>query len=103
MPDTKCTDKRNGAHDMEATYKRFTVRGISDKTECDVCGKTNLKMPIVIESEPGDLLHYGSDCASRTLRQDYQGKRHPISREAAISMGRSAKRGESFARLSARA
>ena len=85
---------------MEATYKRFTVRGISDKTECDICGKTNLKMTIVIESESGEMLHYGSDCASRTLRQDYRGKRYPISREAAISMGRSAKRGESFARLS---
>lgn len=85
---------------MEATYKRFTVRGISDKTECDVCGKTNLKLTIVIESEAGEMLHYGSDCAARTLKQDYRGKRHPISREAAISMGRSAKRGESFANLS---
>ena len=85
---------------MNGTYKRFTVRGISDKTECDVCGKTNLKLTIVIESEAGEMLHYGSDCAARTLRQDYQGKRHPISREAALSMGRSAKRGESFARLS---
>jgi hypothetical protein len=88
---------------MEQTYKRYTVRGISDKTECDVCGKTNLKMTIVIESESGELLHYGSDCASRTLKQDYQGKRYSVSREAAISMGRNAKRGESFARLSARA
>ena len=87
-----------------STYKRFTVRGISDKTECDVCGKTNLKMTIVIESEEtGELLHYGSDCAARTLRQDYMGKRLPMSREAAISMGRSAKRGEGFARLSQRA
>ena len=82
------------------TYKRFTVRGISDKSECDVCGKTNLKLTIVIESEAGDVLHYGSDCAARTLRQDYQGKRHPISREAALSMGRSAKRGAGFAKLS---
>lgn len=88
---------------MDNTYKRFTVRGVSDKTECDVCGKTNLKSTIVIESESGELLHYGSDCAARTLRQDYRGKRLPISREAALSMGRSAKRGESFARLSARA
>ena len=85
----------------------FLVRGIehrilsvSFEPECDVCGKKNLKMTIVIEDEAGELLHYGSDCASRTLRQDYQGKRHPISREAAISMGRSAKRGDSFARLS---
>lgn len=82
------------------TYKRFTVRGISDKSECDVCGKTNLKLTIVIESEGGELLHYGSDCAAKTLRQDYMGKRTSISREAAIGMGRSAKRGESFAKLS---
>lgn len=87
---------------MDTTYKRFTVRGISDKPECDVCGKKNLKLTIVIEDEAGELLHYGSDCASRTLRQDYKGKRHPISREAAISMGRSAKRGDSFAKLSMR-
>lgn len=87
---------------MDATYKRYIVRGISDKTECDVCGKTNLKMTIVIEDQLGEMLHYGSDCASRTLRQDYRGKRYPISREAVISMGRSAKRGESFAQLSAR-
>lgn len=86
---------------MNATYKRFTVRGISDKPECDVCGKKNLKMTIIIEDEAGALLHYGSDCASRTLRQDYLGKRYPISREAAISMGRSSARGEAFAKLSA--
>jgi hypothetical protein len=87
---------------MEQTYKRYTVRGISDKTECDVCGKTNLKMTIVIESESGEMLHYGSDCAARTLRQDYMGKRYPVSRDAAISMGKRAKSGEGFARLSAR-
>jgi len=92
----------NRSKEMDQTYKRFTVRGISDKPECDVCGKRNLKLTIVIEDEAGELLHYGSDCASRTLRQDYQGKRHPISREAAISMGRSAKRGDSYARLSQR-
>jgi hypothetical protein len=89
---------------MEQAYKRYTVCGISDKTECDVCGKTNLKMTIVIESqETGETLHYGSDCAARTLRQDYKGKRYPVSREAAISMGREAKRGGTRAQLSAKA
>lgn len=39
---------------MDKNYKRFTVRGISDKPECDVCGKTNLKMTVVIESESGE-------------------------------------------------
>lgn len=87
---------------MQAEYKRFRVMGISDKQECDVCGKKNLKLTIVIEDETGVILHYGSDCASRTLRQDYRGKRHVISREAVISMGHSAKRGEGFAELSMR-
>lgn len=84
------------------TYKRFTVRGISDYPQCEVCGKSNLKRTIIIESESGELLHYGSDCASRTLRQDYKGKRYPVSPEAAISMGLSAKRGHNFAVLSQR-
>lgn len=81
-------------------YKQFKVVGISDRTECDVCGKTNLKLTIVIESESGDVLHYGSDCASRTLRQNYMGKRLPMSREAAISMGRIAKRQGVFTKVS---
>lgn len=85
---------------MDKTYKRFTVRGISDKTECDVCGKTNLKMTVVIENEAGELLHYGSDCAARTLKQDYMGSRYRFSRDAVIAMGKTAKNGTYFARLS---
>lgn len=85
---------------QQSTYKRFKVLGVSDKSECDVCGKTNLKMTVVIESEAGEILHYGSDCASRTLRQDYLGKRYSVSRDAVIAMGKSAKRGEAFAVLS---
>lgn len=85
-----------------ATYKRFTVRGISDRSECDNCGKTNLRMTVVLESEGGELLHFGSDCAAQTMRQDYMGKRYPISRDAAISAGKTAKRGEGFASWSMR-
>lgn len=76
------------------------MRGISDRTECDVCGKTNLKLTIAIESEDGSILYYGSDCATKVMRLDYMGKRLPISRAGIISMGHSAKRGESFAKLS---
>jgi hypothetical protein len=60
----------------------------------------NFKRTVVLESESGELMHYGSDCASRTLRQDYRGKRYPVSNDAILSMARSAQRGESFARLS---
>lgn len=45
---------------------------------------------------------YGYICHLAKLCRHYRGKRHPISREAALSMGRSAKRGESFAHLSMR-
>ena len=85
---------------MTNNYKRYTVRGISDCTVCDNCGKTNLKMTVTLESECGELVRFGSDCAAKSLRQDYAGKRYPISREAAISAGRAAKRGESFAKWS---
>jgi hypothetical protein len=33
----------------QVTYKRFKVLGISDCTECDNCGKTNLKLTIVLQ------------------------------------------------------
>jgi hypothetical protein len=75
----------------QQTYKRFKVLGISDRSECDQCGKTNLRLTIVLESEGGEVLHYGSDCAARSLKQRYMGKRYPVSREAALSMARRAK------------
>ena len=73
------------------TYKRFKMLGVSDRSECDQCGKTNLRLTIVLETEGGDVLHFGSDCAATALKQRYQGKRYPISREAALSMARRAK------------
>jgi hypothetical protein len=86
-----------------AAYVRYTVRGIGDCPQCDNCGKTNLKSTVILETECGALVNFGSDCAASSLRQDYQGKRYPISRAAVISMGESAKRGETFACLSVRA
>jgi len=75
----------------ESSYKRFKMLGVSDRSECDACGKTNLRLTIVLESEAGEILHYGSDCAALGLKQRYMGKRHPISREAVLSMARRAK------------
>lgn len=87
---------------MEATYKRFKVLGISDCPVCDNCGKTNLKMTITLETECGEIVRFGSDCAAKSLRQNYMGKRLPVSREAALSMGRTAKREGIHAVLSMR-
>lgn len=88
---------------MTTEYIRYTVRGISDCPNCDNCGKTNLKSTVILETECGELVNFGSDCAAATMRQDYQGKRFPVSRAAVVSMGQRAKRGEGFAHLSRRA
>jgi hypothetical protein len=76
----------------QVTYKRYTVLGISDCTECDKCGKTNLKLTIELQdADSGEVVRYGSDCAATSLKQRYMGKRYPVSREAALSMARRAK------------
>lgn len=77
---------------METSYKRFKVLGISDCTECDNCGKSNLKLTIALEDVvTGEQVKFGSDCAAKSLKQRYMGKRYPVSREAALSMARRAK------------
>ncbi len=34
-------------------------------TTCDCCGKVNLKFTVAIELDDGEIVHYGSTCASR--------------------------------------
>lgn len=34
-------------------------------TTCDCCGKSGLKLTVAIELDGGDLVHYGTTCASR--------------------------------------
>jgi hypothetical protein len=76
----------------QVTYKRYKVLGISDCTECDSCGKTNLKLTISLEDvNTGEVVKFGSDCAAKSLKQRYMGKRYAVSREAALSMARRAK------------
>ena len=72
---------------------KFKMLGISDKTECDCCGKKNLKSSISLENmESGEIVYFGVDCASKALRQRYMNKRYPVSREAVKSMAARAKR-----------
>ena len=67
--------------------------GISDKTECDCCGKKNLRSSIALESmDSGEVVYFGVDCAAMALRQRYMGKTYKISCEAAKSMAKRARK-----------
>lgn len=44
------------------------ILGINDDvTTCECCGRSNLKATVVLETEHGDVRHYGRDCAARSL------------------------------------
>lgn len=72
---------------MSEAYKQFRVIAMSDRSNCECCGKTNLKRTVHLENlTSGEDLFFGVDCASTALRQRYMGKRYPVSREAIKSM-----------------
>lgn len=65
----------------------YRVIKMSDRGECECCGKTNLKRTVHLENlGTGQEVFFGVDCAASALRQRYQGKRYPVSREAIKSM-----------------
>lgn len=37
-----------------------------DHTNCDCCGKSNLRGTFAVETEAGEVLHYGSVCVNKT-------------------------------------
>ena len=39
-------------------------------TTCDCCGKSNLKLTVIIELDDGDVVHYGTTCAARNTGRD---------------------------------
>lgn len=82
---------------MSNEYKRFQVLGMSDCPNCDNCGKSNLKRTVTLESmETGEIVRFGVDCASTALKQRYQNKRLPVSREAVKAMAARAKNDKVF-------
>ena len=70
---------------------KFKMIGSSDCPVCDCCGKTNLTRAVVVVNEFATQFNIGVICASKVLRQVYQGKKLPVSQSAIISMGKSAK------------
>lgn len=68
----------------------FTVAGTSDYPVCDCCGKSNLTRAVMVRNECGEEFNVGCICASKVLRQRYQGKNHKMSPAAVLSAGKMA-------------
>lgn len=50
------------------------ILGISDDvTVCELCGKSNLKRTVALETATGNIVHYGCDCAAKSLRTKSNG------------------------------
>ena len=48
--------------------RNFKILGInSDSDTCSICGKTGLKRVVCIESESGEVIYLGCECASKLL------------------------------------
>lgn len=59
------------------------ILGITDAiTTCDCCGKSNLKRTVGLELEDGEQVHYGVNCAAKSFRQSYMGKKTKLSTSA---------------------
>ncbi len=64
--------------------------GISDTvTTCQCCGKSGLKRTIVMRTNDGELVFYGSTCASRNSGKDAITIRNEINMEQARALRRS--------------
>lgn len=68
--------------------QKYRVIGTSDYPVCDCCGKTNLTRAVGLESEEGETMNVGVNCASKLLRQHYQGKLYKASPDAVLSIAR---------------
>ncbi|NOV28043.1 hypothetical protein E5S69_31650 [Cupriavidus necator] len=71
--------------------QQFTVSGTSDYPVCDCCGKTNLTRAVMVKNEFAEEFNVGVICASKLLRQVYQGKKLKVSAAAVISIGKAAR------------
>jgi len=75
---------------MAINGNSFTVVGTSDYPVCDCCGKTNLTRAVIVRNECAEEFNVGCICASKVMRQRYQGKKHRLSTAAIISIGKAA-------------
>jgi hypothetical protein len=57
-------------------------------TTCDCCGRTNLKATVLMESDLGELVHFGRTCAARNTGKSSQQITKEIRVERDAAFGR---------------
>ncbi len=73
----------------EIPQGKWQVIGITDRPECQCCGKKNLKRTVhLLHLDSGEEYLFGVDCATRALRSRYAGKSYQLSREAMLAKAR---------------
>jgi hypothetical protein len=46
---------------------KLVILGVTtEKTVCDACGKQNLAKTVALQTESGEVLYYGTECAARS-------------------------------------
>lgn len=60
------------------------IIGVTDEVcTCDCCGRTDLKRTIVLDLGEGNIVHFGSLCAARSMGRTGKGQQHKVENEAA--------------------
>lgn len=65
-------------------YKTLAI--VDDVNSCDCCGKTGLKSTVKMERDDGEILHFGSTCATRHSGRDSKAIRHEAAAAAAARL-----------------
>lgn len=59
------------------TYRTLAI--VDDVNTCDCCGKSNLKSTVAMERDDGEVLYFGSVCATR-----HSGRESKVIRKEAV-------------------
>ena len=71
----------------------FTALCLDDSvTTCDCCGRTDLKATVLMQSDLGELVHFGQVCAARNSGKTCQQVTKEIRAERDAAFGRASNR-----------
>lgn len=69
-------------HRLEKMMSLVKILGINDDvTTCECCGRAGLKKTVVLDMD-GSQVHYGTQCAAKTLRFGAGATKSPVKIEA---------------------